>query len=510
MNRYSLSQPRPLLLAAITASEELSCSFLEYRNGLELNLFIAIIALMKTKRIITELLNNLCRPQIIPEEPLKICLMCLEPEAKTRPCCNSNFCNFWWVWIILVIEYFQTIIASMLTTILWCICYIIGSYTKNKLCPKCNAATRQEKQTGAVFVINVLSEHEECRACLDPGLKRRCCSSYYCNDCFYSQPLCRACDTPVGARSENKLERAKVVPIIIGWCINISILLMMISGALLFAISESLGSRSIFDYRCPGFFRPCSLSVCVDLDPAVSSGLTALPPLPNWQTCSLKSISKLEASACIFDSVLYGETSGLLGYDICYDSFQKGSYVFEDTFEYWMNSSSTSNKMKSALWSTVVNGRTNNFCGSGSGERALSFEGGDGGRFAETVELDIRAGGWVEGKFFLSPLGYDLSHPNCKTNYGGAVNIEYTNNGGHNWTILQTLDPLSTRNEKFFKLKMDLPSGLRMSRTKIRFIQSDFNIVGTVHSVCLVVHAAMRATICTLSFHLTAAHLWTL
>ena len=310
---------------------------------------------------------------------------------------------------------------------------------------------------------------------------------------LFRSPLCRACDTPVGARSENKLEKAKIVPIIIGWCINVSIILLMISGAVLFAISETLVSRSIFNYRCPQIFQPCSLSVCVDLDPAVSSGLIALPPLPNWKACSLKSISKLEASACIFDSALYSETSGLLGYDICYDSFQWGSYIFEDTFEYWMNSSSTSNKMKSALWGTVVNGRTNNFCGSGSGERALSFEGGDGGRYAETVELDIRAGGWVEGKFFLSPLGYDLSHPNCKTNYGGAVNVEYTNDGDRNWTVLQRLDPLSTRNEKFFFLKMYLPSGLRMSRTRIRFIQSDFNIVGTVCTVCLMLHSVMQA-----------------
>ena len=64
-------------------------------NGLEFDLSIAIMALMKTKRLMTELLKKLCRPQIIPDEPAKACSMCLEPGAKTRPCCNSNFCNFW-------------------------------------------------------------------------------------------------------------------------------------------------------------------------------------------------------------------------------------------------------------------------------------------------------------------------------------------------------------------------------------------------------------------------------
>ena len=52
------------------------------------------------------------------------------------------------------------------------------------MCPNCKNATKKEKTTGATFVVQAFSEHEECRICLDPGLKRKCCGNYYCDDCY--------------------------------------------------------------------------------------------------------------------------------------------------------------------------------------------------------------------------------------------------------------------------------------------------------------------------------------
>jgi hypothetical protein len=38
-------------------------------------------------------------------------------------------------------------------------------------------------------MIAPFSEHEECRVCLGPGLKRRCCGNYYCDDCYCKHDL---------------------------------------------------------------------------------------------------------------------------------------------------------------------------------------------------------------------------------------------------------------------------------------------------------------------------------
>lgn len=89
------------------------------------------------------------------------CKLCLEPNiASKRKCCNALFCDH--------------------------------CYTKNESCPNCKVMTRQEKLTGATYQLKVYSEHEECRACLEPGICRRCCNNYYCDACYYRLPLCRA------------------------------------------------------------------------------------------------------------------------------------------------------------------------------------------------------------------------------------------------------------------------------------------------------------------------------
>lgn len=354
------------------------------------------------------------------------------------------------------------------------------SYTKNKLCPNCNAATRQEKQTGAVFMITALSEHEECRSCLDPGLKRRCCDNYYCDDCYFNQPLCRVCNAPVGTRVENHMDSSRYIPVIIGWGISFFVVAVAAIGTFLIIVNEPLIPVGIFGYRCYGFFPTCPLDVCIDVAPAVASGEIALNPLSTWQTCSLDSAAKIETAACIYDKALYTETKGLFGYDVCLNSFQKGSFIFEDTFEYWKNASVSSNKMKTGYWGEVVNGRANDYCGTGSGDKALSFAGGEGGtrRYAQTAVLDLSSGGWLEGDVFLSPLGYDFSHPNCKTAYGGSVEILYSTNNGNSWTSLIVLNPLKSRQESFFPIKFFFSPDSSFKATIFKFEQPFFNVIG--------------------------------
>lgn len=100
------------------------------------------------------------------EKHMKICRLCLEDGATKRNCCNALYCDH---------------------------CYV-----KNEKCPNCGVLTKQERLTGVVYQLKVVSENEECRVCLEPGLKRPCCGNYYCDKCYYMTSTCRSCETPVG------------------------------------------------------------------------------------------------------------------------------------------------------------------------------------------------------------------------------------------------------------------------------------------------------------------------
>jgi hypothetical protein len=89
----------------------------------------------------------------------------------------------------------------------------------------------------------------------------------------------------------------------------------------------------------------------------VANGVLPLTPLNTWVNCDLDSLAKIQSSACIYDKQVYTETDGKLGYDVCQAQFEPGSYIFEDSFEYWRNSTLKSNIMKSAKWSKIVNGK---------------------------------------------------------------------------------------------------------------------------------------------------------
>lgn len=95
-----------------------------------------------------------CFKQGVAPQPL-FCEICFE-EGKMRKCCGRVFCEY--------------------------------DYKKNKVCPNCNTAVDKvnghAEEGGTVYLAQGFSEHEECRTCLDMGLKRRCCGNYYCDTCY--------------------------------------------------------------------------------------------------------------------------------------------------------------------------------------------------------------------------------------------------------------------------------------------------------------------------------------
>ncbi len=110
--------------------------------------------------------------------------------------------------------------------------------------------------------MKVFSEHEECRICLDPGLKRRCCNNYYCDECYYKVPTCRSCGLSVGIRSENKnnifmTDRAELFSVFLGWMMTVFFVLVATVFLAVVIAAEVQTPVGIFDYKCYGFFRKC-------------------------------------------------------------------------------------------------------------------------------------------------------------------------------------------------------------------------------------------------------------
>lgn len=165
---------------------------------------------------------------VAPELIIKTCSLCVEPGATKRPCCNALFCDH---------------------------CYV-----KNTRCPNCDVYTKQEKLTGATYQVKVFSEHEECRVCLEPGLKRRCCSNYYCDTCYYKVSTCRSCGMPVGhlAEERHKLGTARFLTVLLGWMITVFFVVVFVVFFLVVIVAEVQTPVGVFGYRCHGFFRKCA------------------------------------------------------------------------------------------------------------------------------------------------------------------------------------------------------------------------------------------------------------
>lgn len=230
-------------------------------------------------------------------------------------------------------------------------------------------------------------------------------------------PQCRSCNKPTANRGLNKQlnNQATLFTVLLGWALTAFVLLTFMSVVIILTKNEEQTPVGLSGYHCYGFFTECNTYVCVDVDSSVTSQeYTALPSLYYWDKCSLNSTSKIQSQACIYDSALYSLTNGNLGYDICQDEFQNGAYVFEDTFEYWEDSTNfETNLMASAIWNSSYNVETAPYCGvakSRGGSKALVFS-GDFYRYIATRDVDVSFGGWLEAELFIAPVGFDVRNP---------------------------------------------------------------------------------------------------
>jgi hypothetical protein len=166
----------------------------------------------------------------------------------------------------------------------------------------------------------------------------------------------------------------------------------------------------------------------------------------------------------------------MLGYDVCEAEFDWLFVIVEERCALGRNSTSASNEMKSALWQKVVNGRPGTACGVAQelgGQYALIFSGSEA-RYAETRDLDLTQCGYLRADMLLAPTGWDTTNPRCATNYGGAVDVQYSIDGGANWLQFQHFEPTIWRSEKFFSMQWEVSGYACTAATRFRFNQPTF------------------------------------
>lgn len=87
----------------------------------------------------------------------------------------------------------------------------------------------------------------------------------------------------------------------------------------------------------------------------------------------------------------------------------------------------------------------------------------------------MSSGGWLEAKVLLSPEGWDITRTNCKTSYGGGIDIEYSIDDGGTWIVLSHYDAWEYRSSTFFNVHLEIPEVAQTTETRFQFRQPHFD-----------------------------------
>ena len=351
-------------------------------------------------------------------------------------------------------------------------------------------------------------EEEECCSCLDKGIYRKCCKKYYCHLCYYNQSrLCPGCGASVH-QSGVTITKSKPtkVAVLATWGVSLYIIMIILGIAYLFVLHNLKRPETVWKNACYGWFPKCDRPVCID----VEADSTLMPIQYNF--CSINNtVNRVIGKTCIVDPQLYHESDGLLGHDLCITKgnealvspahrheFEDGVYVFEDNFDYWKNDtdySSDSIVMKSARWSNIANAKSGDICGFNSIVRpyevempptkdelefkrpaALVFSGVQN-RFSETIDLDVRFGGRVEFYLKMAPIVENELATECKSSFGGDVNLLYSLDQGISWSILKSYPVLKYRSHNFSFVTETIPIQAQSNHTRFRWEQPVFDSI---------------------------------
>ena len=135
--------------------------------------------------------------------------------------------------------------------------------------------------------------------------------------------------------------------------------------------------------------------------------------------------------------------------------------IFEDDFD---------PNISLGLWSNISNGIASQDCGSVSGE-ALYFD-GNGERSVTSNSLDLTDGGSIH---FSLKIGSDVA-PCDDADPGENIVLEYSTNGGTDWTLIQLM--VESSFEQFTTITSSIPDDAQTANTILRWRQITHSGIG--------------------------------
>lgn len=296
-------------------------------------------------------------------------------------------------------------------------------------------------------------------------------AAWHCTD---KAAYCPSCQKPISTRGLSKAQALKNTPatVLLGYCLSITLITTIVAGFAIMLSNELLTPKTLFGFRCRGFYPSCPLNRCIDMDGGSDSVM--FKSLKHWRPCDEMTKNKVRGRACIFDQELYDFTDAGEGFDFCIADLMHGVYVFEDLFESVVNfSDPTSTIMASAKWDNIINGRVTTDCTVGSGDYSLAFS-GPTVREAITLDVDVRHGGVLQFMMRIAPLGEDSLTSTCATSYQGIVFVQYSIDEGASWHTLAQYDAPTYRSRSFKTYNLKLPTAASTNATRFRWTQQNF------------------------------------
>ncbi len=349
----------------------------------------------------------------------------------------------------------------------------------------------------------------ECRKCLEKGVFRICCESYFCHQCYFQSGHCPRCEkeTPLtGLTAALSKEDPGRMAVALSWLISALIIIVAVTSLALLCWNASTPPVTISGHQCRGWLPTCNLVVCIEHNRLQESGVF-LPATQPYKDCNrATSAQQVIASACVYDWEAYIWSNHSIGYDLCisspreehsrsasesgthplllYTNKNAGVYVFDDDFEFPL-------KEASAPWQEIINGKYSEACGVNrnpsergnhgafrppDNKHSLVF-GGKQRRHAATPGLNVEYGGRVDFFLKLGPLVQNDLNSECQAAFEGDVLLEYKpdNLGEDGWTTINTYPAWKYRGESFQFISEVIPSEARSNSTQFRIRQPTFD-----------------------------------
>ena len=335
------------------------------------------------------------------------------------------------------------------------------------MCSRCQCSQQLKEAAYKVAPLTMSAaatdpEFEECRRCLEPGLYRRCCDNFYCNDCYYRIGECPSCGAKSGSggsrksaaskegndekdeedklstfqkkKKKRKATQATAFQLLLLLLFKAFAWLLLPVWFIVWGVNKITAPTTLHGFQCVGLFPQCKYEICYSLYEELR---TSFPYFnESLGTCGTsQNCRRVCSKACVIDDRLYSLSEGKLGLDVCTETATRQTVAMHDSFETEAEAPSNDTRAipnsldldinaqfqqndetlssiwnvnipgnpsfrQSVFWDDATNANPSDICGSSKGEHSLVFT-GQNFRYAESVDFNLLYGGILSFSFKL-------------------------------------------------------------------------------------------------------------